>query len=65
MMQKLSPFVKLNKKQRIPTNLNPIALRTVKTPQSFGRSECSRVKERKLIKMQRYSNGRLEYVFIL
>ena len=25
--------------------LNPIALRRVKTPQSFGRSECNRVKE--------------------
>ena len=26
------------------THLNPIALRTAKTLQSFGRSECSRVK---------------------
>ena len=26
---------------------NPIALRTVKTPQSFGRSECNRVKMHK------------------
>ena len=23
---------------------NPVALRTAKTPQSFGRSECNRVK---------------------
>ena len=31
------------------SSANPIALKTVKTPQSFGRSECNRVKFRTIM----------------
>ena len=40
-------------------SLNPIALRTAKTPKSFGRSECSRVK----MYTSRGSNSALFFFF--